>query len=469
MSEFNQPYFGKQALLTYDSSHDSLDSSRFSNWLPNGAGLMCYAHGRTHVEFGYTIHVSDLIHKRGPLMSSDILLMEEQQLLSMGEPLSVPSRLGQLRAMAMLPTMNTANGEGALIAYYDHGVVSFDTFEAPRETRHDGDGVVIQKGWDTKKLVNHLLNSISAVGRYAVAVLPRDHLFRSKRGLHLLSTVIGQGSFNTEQTNRISSDVDPLLEKDPADQLSGSSCGFWMDGDRFFATTGMHEDRDKSSSPMGRGFVAFNQASTFTEDRTPIGVWEGLWTFDSGVSGIHKMNEADWFSLYVSGADGTVYAAIPDKELVEDVRDEEPLPVEWLVETAAAAPAGLSSDCFFNGLSVEFLIGSSTQRVRALCRTNRKGMWEVWKEFSIPDKEPLEGEQLLIQDSCGKPPMGYREGTWMQVRLEGIGPVEIRLIRLDFSPSTTKSGRQRSTVVSTETDDYFVTNKQPISERWPQT
>ncbi|MFK5283998.1 hypothetical protein ACI3PL_30915, partial [Lacticaseibacillus paracasei] len=79
--------------------------------------------------------------------------------------------------------MQTANGEGDLIAYHENGVVAFNTHEAPRETRVAGDGSIVQKGWDTKRLVNHLLNKVSAVGRYAVAVLPRDHFFRSAFGL----------------------------------------------------------------------------------------------------------------------------------------------------------------------------------------------------------------------------------------------------------------------------------------------
>ena len=106
------PHFGRQALMTYDSSHDTFVWENHKHFLEANAGIGVYAHGRIHQEVGYTIYVGDLIHKRGPLVSDDILLMEEQYLQSMGEPLSTNSRLGGLVAMAVLPTMSTANGEG---------------------------------------------------------------------------------------------------------------------------------------------------------------------------------------------------------------------------------------------------------------------------------------------------------------------------------------------------------------------
>ena len=88
------------------------------------------------------MYVSDIIHKRGHKLTDDILLMEEQQLESYGDPLSTNSKLGQMRALKTLPALNTANGEGDLIAYYDYGVVSYNTFQFPRETRSDAEGYI---------------------------------------------------------------------------------------------------------------------------------------------------------------------------------------------------------------------------------------------------------------------------------------------------------------------------------------
>ncbi len=443
-----QPYFGKQALSTQESSHDTLNPDNFKNWLARDAGLGIYAHGRVHQEIGYSIFVGDLIHKRGHLMTDDILLMEEQDLLSMGEPLSAPSRLGALKSLAVLPTMQTANGEGALIAYYDRGVVSFDTFEAPRETRHDGDGTIIQKGWDTKRLVNHLLNTVSAVGRYAVAVLTRDHLFRSVRGLHFLKTVLGDGSFRSEQVNRISTDVDPLLDQDKL--LEGAACGYWIEGDRMFATTGMIEDDCYSATSFGRGFVSWNQAYTFTDDRTPIPLWEGLWLPDAGIKAVHCFSNIE-FGFICSDIKEDIYLGVIDKTLNCDNRDGVDVPIEWSFETGRFAPLGLGATVAISDCVVELLVSSGTQPVRIYSRADTADEWLLWKTLTPVDKPG----QLLITESLGAPPKPHREATWIQVRVEGAGPVEFRLIEIDYSSSTTKACRSSSRVVASVEKPFF--------------
>lgn len=460
-----QPYFGKQALSTQESSHDSLDAAKFKNWLVNNAGIGTYAHGRIHQEVGYSIYVSDLIHKRGHLVSDDILLMEEQETLSHSDPLSAPSRLGKLKAFAMLPTMNTANGEGSLIAYYEFGVVAFDTNEAPRETRYDGEGNPVQKGWDTKRLVNHLLNTVGAVGRYAVAVLTRDHLFRSTRGLHFLKVILGEGTFNSENTNRISMDVDPILEADAA--LGGAACGFWWKGSRMFATTGMIECNSISASSMGRGFVAWNQAVSFTEDRTPIPAWEGLWTVDHGIKGIHCFASEDRinFGFLCSDKDERIYfGEITNAEV--DMRSGATLPIEWSFETGRFAPAGLGSRISINDLVLELVVSSVSHRIRVLSRTDADTTWRVWKELTPADKIKSTDQRLLISEALGKPALSHREATWVQVRVEGLGTAEIRLLDLDFSPSTVKAGRSSSIVVSQNEKDIFEINSSPSTSRW---
>jgi hypothetical protein len=461
-----KPDGGIEALYTHESSHDTFDASKHVNWLLNGAGIGCYAHGRVHQQYGHTIYVGDLVHKRGHLMTDDLLLMEEQALFSMGDPLTAPSRLGDLMAMAMLPTMSTANGEGSLIAYYRHGVVAFDTFEAPRETRVDGDGQVIQQGWSTKKLVNHLLNTVSAVGRYAVATLTRDHLFRSVRGLHFLKTVLGEGTFNSENINRISIDVDPILEQDV--DLDGASVGFWLYGDRMFATTGMVYESSFSTTSFGRGFVSWNQASTFTEDRTPIPLWEGLWVVDYGIVGIHRFvsfGDRD-FGFICSDRDGSILEARIDKDLDHDVRDGADVCIEWSFETGRFT-GGLGSDMAVSDCVIELLANNRCQCVRVYARTDRSGSWSLWKEFSPADKLTGDNERILLTESLSKPPASCRESTWIQLRVEGVGPVEVRLIDLDFSPTTVKAGRQKSYVTSFSEKDFFEINNAPAETRWP--
>jgi len=464
MSDTLQPYFGKQALSTFDGSHDTFDETKHFNWLVNGAGVGIYVHGRIHQQLGASIYVGDLIHKRGHLATDDLLLMEEQALLSMGEPLATNSRLGDLVSLAVLPTMNTANGEGDLIAYYQHGVVSYNTFEFPRESRFDGQGQQIQKGWDTKRLVNHLLNHVSAVARYAVVTLTRDQLFRSVRGLHFLKVVLGEGTFNSENVNRVSTDVDPILEQDT--ELSGAAVGFWIGGDRMFATSGLIVDPVFSTTSFGRGFVSWHQAVTFTEDRTPIPAWEGLWVVDSGIRGIHKFSNSEkGYGIVCSDSDRNILLGAFDKAARDDTRAGNVIPVEWSLETARVAPDGINSKISIKGCLLEFSC-VTTSKIRVLIKTDNTGEWVHWKTLTIPDKVRKSDQNYLFTESLGEPAQKCREATWAQVRVEGVGATEIRLIELDYSPSTVKSGRTQSYVADNAEIDFFVTNNSPISDRW---
>ena len=464
MPNLLQPHFGKQALSTQESSHDSFDATKHRNWLVNEAGIGIYVHGRIHQQLGSSIYVGDLIHKRGHLATDDLLLMEEQALFSMGEPLATNSRLGKLIALGTLPTMNTANGEGELIAYYERGVVSYNTFDAPRETRHDGEGNILQKGWDSKRLVNHLLNHVGAVSRYAVATLTRDHLFRSVRGLHFLKVILGEGTFNSENVNRVSTDVDPILETDK--DLTGAATGFWIDGDRMFASTGLSLDKRISSSSSGKGFVSWNQAVSFTDDRTPRPAWEGLWVVDHGISGVHKFSPSlDGYGFICSDAARKLYFGSFNKAATEDTRDGASIPIEWSLETARFAPDGLNAKVAVKGCLLEFVC-KTTSKIRVLIKTDSTGTWSLWKNLTIPDKVRTTAQNYLFTEALGEPPQKFREATWVQVRVEGVGATEIQLIELDYSSSTGKTGRTQSYVSDNTEIDFFVTNNLPLSERW---
>lgn len=472
MSDFYEIGGGEAAANVVESTHDTFDSAKFSNWLANGAGLGIYAHGRVHQQVGRLIYVGDMVHKRGHRSTEDVLLMEEQATVSHGDPLSVPTRLGRITAMAVLPTMNTANGEGDLIAYYENGVVAFNTFESPRETRIDGEGKIVQRGWDTKRLVNHLLNRVSAVGRYAVAVLTRDHFFRSTFGLHFLKTTLGEGTFNTEQTNRISQDIDPILRADAVDALPGTATGHWLSGSRMLATTGMIHDPSISATPFGRGMVVWNQATSFTEDRTPIPAWEGLWTFDHGIAGVHWLGDSGVvpapgsFGALVSDRSASLYFASLNRDFTMDYRDGEWLPIEWSLETGRFAIDGIDKLKVVRDGRIEGVFSKASHQIRVLVRTDFHSAWAVWKQFAPCDKVKSATEGYLVSEPLGQPPALCREATWFQVRVEGLGSAEIRAIDLDFSPGTVKSGRHQCAVIGAPDKDFFEINSSPSTQRW---
>lgn len=467
-----QPSGGDAALATVgESSHDTLIWDKHKNFLVNAAGLGVYVHGMIHQSSELGIYVSDLIHSRGPLATDDILLMEKQVLKSTPGPLSTNSRLGRLVAMAVMPSMSTTNGEGNLIGYYENGVVSYNTFLFPREDRFTADGKIIQKGWSEKQMVAHSLNTISATGRYSVTVLPRDHFFRSRFGLHFLKISAGEGNFTDEAINTISQDVLPLLKADDRTLLWGAATGQWLEGHRLFASVGMTYSQTHSSSPISRGFVSYNQAATYTEDRTPRPLWEGLWTFDEGVAGLHKFEKLPFshtndYGFICSSDDEHLYFAEIDSKLKTDTRDGVEIPIEWEVILgkwmAATTKTSTITDCRMEGI-----FSKPSHKVRVSIRTDKEPQWKSWSEVSPCDKDVLEGQEILRNFQLGQPPKDYREATWFQFKIEGLGHAEITAFALDYSEGVSKNAKSYCVAQTPENPDYFRFNNESASTRWP--
>lgn len=450
-------------------SHDSLITANHRNFLINSAGVGVYANGRIHQQGYGGIFVSDLIHKRGTKKTDDILLMEEQQAGSFGDPLSAPSRLGQLRALEVYPAMQSATGEEQVVAYYDHGTVTFNTSAVPRETRFTPEGEMTQKGWSEIRQINHVLNRIGATGRYAVGILPRDHAFRSRYGIHLLRTTIGDGVFNDEFINTLSQDVQPILDADDKSSLKGVTVGQWTENHRLLTSVGMIENLIYSSSSMGRGFVVWNQATTFTEDRTPRPLWEGLWSPHCEIAGIHRLVDAtpvggsSLFGFVGSKASGAelVFGEM-DKSLQCDILDDNPVPIEW----------NITSRKIYNGFSkynritqgrLELEASGPGGRVRVMVRTDTSPEWQEWEEDTTstgPDSE-------LFSLNLGLPPEPCRVASWFQFKVEGIGHATVRHLEVEMSQERGKMGKSITTHNITEKGPSFHTlNTKPSTSRW---
>ena len=442
-----------------NGSHDTFVDENHRNFLINSADNGIYAHGRIHQQGPVAIYVSDIIHKRGGRSTSDILLMEEQALPSYGDPIAVSSRLGRLRAMALLPSMSTANGEGSIIAYYDRGVVSIDTFIFPREERIDGDGVILQQGWASKQHVTHLLNRVSAAGRYAVAVLPRDHVFRSPFGLHFLKISIGEGTFKDEMINSFSQDVQPILDCDQKHLLSGSAVGQWTECNRIMASTGMYMNTALSVDPVARGFVVWNQATTFSEDRTPASIWEGLWKFSEEVAAIHRFIDIDdvsgdrLFGALTSTSSGEVHMSSFNKQLQDDWIDGKKVPIKWQVTTRRDHMGTFSNLKTVSNGFLEVVMSSGSSDIAVYVRTDSSMEWELWKGYEAPCDSD---EDSLLTLDLGQVPIDKREATWYQVRVEGQGCVEIRNLELEYSVGQSKTfSKTKCSAVSEKDPGHF--------------
>lgn len=451
-----------------DPSHDRLED--FEEFLLNGVPLGTYAHGRIH-QFQDKIYVSDIIHKRQEGVW-DITLMEEQFAGSYGDPISVSTRTGKLRAWALWQRPGTQNGEGVLVAYFDCAILFIGTDEAPRETRTNPEtGEIIQRGWELISLTQHRLNTISAVGRYAVAQMPHDHAFRSPFGIHFLTFSLGEGTIKDESNNITSTKVDPLFDCDDRRDLDGSAVGHSIELSRLFATVGMMRNKEISTSSYGRGFASWHQSMSFTEDRTPVSGWEGLWSPDHGIEGIHRFiqRKDDYqsydFGFISSREDGTIdYATIEEGQLT-DIRDDVSIPIEWQVETGQYALSSLRSLDEVTGGRLEVTVASNDTKIRVLVRTDRNTEYELWKEVE-PCNETLEFDQMLRNEvDLGLPPKAMRESSWIQIRVEGIGYAELHEMTVEWATKE-KDKKTRCLVVRKIKQLYHYINNSTPEERW---
>ena len=296
-----------------------------------------------------------------------------------------------------------------------------------REARIEGDGSEKREGWDTQKLSNHgVLQSISAVSRYAQHDLPKDILFESEHGLHFLKTSLGEGSFNDETTNHLSHDVQPLVDLD--EDKMGKTVGHWVHGNRYFSSVGLRQDSRYTASAAGRGFMSLNQATRFTRDRTPNMEWEGLWEPDAGMWGVHRFlrggdrkTSRPYGFVCSDNEEKIYYGRLSQDSTGLDTRDGQEIPIDWEIHSKAHVIDGLSIRNMITDGQIAVEVDSSTRFVAIDIWTDTCQRWEEWKRFSCS-----ESGRTLINENIGKPHEDVREAVWFQFRVRGEGWANIR-------------------------------------------
>ena len=422
-------------------SGDTFIAEKHKNFLINGAGVGIFWNGMVHQQGPHGIFVGDMIHKRGHLSTDDIILMEDQ---SKQDSLSTNSRMGALLALEGLPRMDTPNGEGSLIGYYDGGIVEYNTHVFPRLSLFGADGKRLAEGWDTKPMIKHLCNRVTATGRYAVCPLPRDHFFRSGFGVHVLSRVIGVEFINDEPVNIISDEVAGVLDADPKHLLHGAATGYWQREHRWFTTTGMEFDKTISTSPYGRGFVSWNKLWARTEDNTPVTCWEGVWTVDGGIAGIHRFlhtgmrEDRGCYGFVASGTDRSLWFAAIRPDGVHDVRDGRIINVGWALETGRFDFNDTQRTKTLVDGRFEGFFRTPGSKVTVYVRTDSAPQWTLWRSYDACEGPLQPGDSLHSSNPLGRPPEQSEEATWFEFRVEGTGAAEITGFDVEFSEGSGK-------------------------------
>jgi hypothetical protein len=371
--------------------------------------------------------------------------------------------MGTLLAIEGVPEMGTPNGEGRLVGYYDGGIVEYNTFIFPRASKFTAKGERLAAGWDTKQLVKHNCNVISATGRYAVGVLPRDHFFRSGFGIHVLSRVLGVEFINDEPVNVISDEVRNVLDEDDPGLLHGAAAGCWFQGHRWFMSTGFECEKTLSSSPMGRGFVSWNKVWGKTEDKTPVPAWEGVWVLDSGMAGLHRFihtgvrDDSGCFGFLASDRDKNLWFASLKYDGSCDVRNKASLPIPWALETGRFDFNDVTRTKVLKDGRFEGIYRNKGTRVNVYVRTDHNPQWTKWTSFVTVEKDLKPGERFKISKPLGRPPENMEEATWFEFRIEGTGHAEILGFDVDVSNGSGKMDITDSHLIQDCPDTYPLT------------
>ena len=453
-----------------ENSHDTLDDKDIRHWLPHNANVGHYIHARNHISVSFgseftnsedlnsELWVSDILTKRGCYIDNDHLKMEEAMLDSMGGTLVAPSKFGKTIALETLP-VEEQNGEGFLVDFRECGVLTHNTDDPQRETIFDPEtNGNSQEGWDTKRLTNVRLNSVSAVSRYSVVQLPSDIYFRSDYGFHFLKKTLGQGTLKDQTLNHEAHDIQPLFDFDEDNDVSGASVGHWIRGNRFLGSVGFKQLPFHSSSSVAQGIAVMNQATTFTEDDTPRVLWEGLWVFDKDFAGVHKFTNGGArpkdksYGFIGSDCDTNLfYGEFQNKASGVDVRDGIGSAVQWEYMSGAFTMNGLRHIDRVHSAVLDFITDGSTGDITISIKTDETECWEEWSVIT-----PNTSEKSLLSKAIGEPPKSSREATWFQFKIEGSGYVEIRTFEIESVKVVEKEdGRNHCVPVCIGKEDYY--------------
>lgn len=441
--------------IEYDKKYSTFCNENIVDWLINNAGHVKYVNGRVLQERGH-LWASDALNKRGGISSDDILKQTESARLSFGDPISSPSWMGNMTAFVNFPSKTNASHQGEMVAFYEVGSQFIDPHQFPRQTRYNAKGEIIQQGWSYKKLTKPATHIVSATGKRAAVTSPDDVFFASNYGVHFLTSVAGQGSFNDETTKTLSQPVDPIYLYDTEDLINGRQVGHWIYGSRFLVGAYLHSDISYGQLPMARGMLSYHLSVDYTEDRTPIPAWEGLHTVDNGIKGIHKFdnislgNERGTYGFVVSDNNGGIYRAKIDKDRHTDERDGVIESIPWQVVTGMLRMSGDAYSTSVDTGSLRVISSNLSESLSVYARTERSD-WVKIKEVSFDKSEKKCYYEEII-------PLGSlkdaKDGIWHQFRIEGVGYIELKSLVMEASRGDKLEGKSRRHKVCEKTFNW---------------
>lgn len=404
--------------------YDSVDKP--SSKVPNGGTCMLYAHGRLVVVVNSrAILVGDAIHKSSLTSAKNLLDFTEQVYWDTGQMFIPPSSMGNILALEILPVLDTAQGQGEILAHCEDGIFSVDINIAPRSD------------WSSKSLVRHALLEAGAVGPYAVALRVGDQIYRTRHGICTFRSARAQANVEGDPMAPMSEPVNTFLKSDVPDWLRFCSINTWAIQNRLLCTVDPTMD---GRYRWHNAVLVRNFAPRPLENSAAC--WEGIWTLPAECCGVVQLiNGMFWgkerqFALCI-GQDGKNRLVEFTGELGDDVlSDGTRQPVRSQIITRAVDyQTPMNDKGFLHGtLFLRNVIGAFEWAVWV--RRNGKTGFTFWRAGAINVSDSTGPERLeQAEPFTGDIPLGNfpkdcstKQGVAFYyevlIRWKGVGQIE---------------------------------------------
>lgn len=191
---------------------------------------------------------------------TSVIKFTENTYLNEGFPFQVPRKHGRITGLAMVANIDRSNGQGAMVAFCERGISSFNLPPAREQW----------KNLDYPVQINMPLK-YSATSHYSIVEVNGDLFYRAKDGLRSFAYAVKEiRSWGNKPQSR---EMNRVVLKDTVPLLHKASC--IMFDNRLLFTLSPHNTTN-GVSHRAIGALDFNIVGSMADDVPPL--YEGIWT-----------------------------------------------------------------------------------------------------------------------------------------------------------------------------------------------
>lgn len=442
----------------YDGTNPVYYSSGYNRYaktasrFPNGAGPTVYAGGRFWtVLFGRRIYASNSLHQIDQVSAVDLLSFTDQTYDYINVYFSPPGEDGDIAALcaSINSGFQDSRAQGEVLAMCSGPTVWGVQLGVPRTQ------------WPTTNMRRSRSKETAATGPCAFYVRDGDILMRTTKGIESMNLLARERSTLGNPTIDLGADLIDILGRDDEASLLFASMVNPAKWNRMLCTVA---PQIVGARHFHLGWVTANWNPL--NQRVPAGLaWEGLQTLPAQMGRVIQFLEARIDGktrlMALLDKDDGIDKGLAEMTLEEGgdvLADGTVVPKQWFIQTKKLTPGGVfrtaGYGCFLlyleNAMTdvlVEIFIRSSNNQQFKLVRTVEMQV-EVMPDdvFGCAKK----GEKLI---SLGKLAVEFKEATWIQILMKGVGVVTVDLALKADEPDAPDEKPDKECVVATS--DYL--------------